>query len=403
MVFGYYAPWSGTLDELRWDRLTHLAVFWVDLNSDGTVSDTHNWHTHGPRAVALAAPHGVKVQLSLTCFDDAVMNAVLPSASRRATLVSTLGDLVDLYGADGVSVDCEGMDAGRRAELVALVTELKARVAEVSVALPAVDWSDAYDEAALSRVADQLFIMGYDYHWGGGDPGPVAPLYGGGIWSSWSLDRTVRDTLATGADPAKIVLGLPLYGRTWPTADTSVPGRSTGTASSVTFTSGAALMATHGRLYDSSTETPYAFPSSRSQTWCDDTPSLQPKIRHAIDAGLGGIGFWALNYEDGDPAFWAMVEAETTLPEPDPDEPTPGGDSGAPDPAAEPWAEDVALDTGPGAPLAEAVDPPAEVAQPEGRRIAADAGCAGGGVGVMGVVGVMGRRRRRGGGRKGER
>ena len=35
-------------------------------------------------AVALAAPHGVRVHLTLTCFDDAIMAAVLPDATRRA-------------------------------------------------------------------------------------------------------------------------------------------------------------------------------------------------------------------------------------------------------------------------------------------------------------------------------
>ena len=31
----------------------------------------------------------------------------------------------------------------------------------------------------------------------------------------------------------------------------------------------------------------------------------------AVDQDLLGVGFWALNYEEGDPAFWAMVQDAT--------------------------------------------------------------------------------------------
>ena len=211
-------------------------------------------------------------------------------------------------------------------DLTTLVAELQARVDEVSVATPAIDWTDAFDKAALSVHADRIFIMGYDYHWGGGDPGPIAPLEGGSPWAPWSLTDSLETYLAEGADPDRIVLGLPLYGRTWPTTNNTVPGTSTGRASSVTMVNGIALAATHGRLYDTVTDTPYTFISSTSQTWYDDHASIQLKVHWAIEAGLGGIGFWALNYEGNDPAFWDMITAETTGL--DPVDPVDTGDSG---------------------------------------------------------------------------
>ena len=326
MVFGYYASWAGELSDIDFARLTHLAVFNVDLNSDGTVSGMSSWDELGPEAVSLAAPHGVKVQLALTCFDEDVMNVVLPDAGRRGVLVDTLVAAVERVGADGVSVDCEGVPGARRDDLTTLVAELQARVDEVSVAAPAIDWTDAFDKAALSVHADQIFIMGYDYHWGGGDPGPIAPLEGGSPWGPWSLTDSLETYLAEGADPDRIVLGLPLYGRTWPSTNNTVPGTSTGRASSVTMVNGIALAATHGRLYDTVTDTPYTFISSTSQTWYDDHASIQTKVHWAIEAGLGGIGFWALNYEGNDPVFWDMITAETTGL--DPVEPVDTGDSG---------------------------------------------------------------------------
>ncbi|MCP4808302.1 MAG: glycoside hydrolase family 18 protein [Proteobacteria bacterium] len=332
-VYGYYATWAGELEDLDWSRLTHVAIFWVDMNSDGTVDSTSNWTDNAARAMELAEPHGTRVHLTLTCFDDDVMESVLPSATKRATLVETLGTLVDDYGAHGVSVDCEGMSSGLKDHLVSFVTELNARVDEVTVATPAIDWNGAYDYDALAANSAALFIMGYGYHWSGGDPGPVAPLYGGDRWSSYSLEWSVEDYRTWGTPDDKIIVGLPLYGREWPTTSNEVPGTATATGSAVVMTEAVGL--SYERLYDTQTETPYKFPSSTSQLWYDDTESIGAKMQYAADQELLGVGFWALNYEGGDPAFWQMVSDVTGVD--DPGDPDSGQDS-AP-------ADDSALDT----------------------------------------------------------
>ena len=97
-------------------------------------------------------------------------------------------------------------------------------IPEIVIATPAVDWSDAYDYKTLSNYAD-LFIMGYDYHWSGAT-GPVDQLFGGSPWGQFALDWTVNDYLSLDVDPDRIILGLPLYGRSWSTVNSSVPGTS---------------------------------------------------------------------------------------------------------------------------------------------------------------------------------
>ncbi len=393
LVFGYYAPWAGSLADLDWARLTHVAVFNVDLNSDGSVSGMSSWDSLGPQAVALAAPHGVKIHLSLTCFDDSVMNAVLPNTSRRASLVATLADAVDRAGADGVSVDCEGVPGALRDHLTALVAELSAEVDEVSIATPAIDWSGAFDYAALSIYADQIFIMGYDYHWSGGDPGPVAPLQGGGIWSRYSLADTVDTYLSEGADPSRIVLGLPLYGRTWPTTNNNVPGTATANGTSVTMVEGTSLASAHGRRYDTTTDTPYTFISTSSQTWYDDHDSVQAKVHWAIEAGLGGVGFWALNYEGNDPAFWAMITEETTGLTPDEE---PGGDSAGRVDTADDTDSDYPMDDSNSDDTESDLHDTATAWEPKGTRFGQNVpSCAGGVFGWLALLGLGGWARRR--------
>ncbi|MFM2247634.1 MAG: hypothetical protein RL071_3708 [Pseudomonadota bacterium] len=329
VVYGYLAYWAGSVETVPYASLTHLAIFNVDLRADGTLADTARWTTVAPRAVELAAPHGVRVHLTLTCFDADVMRAVLPSASRRATLVDQLGDLVESAGAHGVSVDCEGMPASLRGDFVTFLAALDARVPEISVALPSVDWSDAYDYAAIATHADQLFIMGYGYHWSGGDPGPNAPLEGGAGWPTWSLAWSVEDYREKGVPDEQIVLGLPLYGHRWPTTSTAVPGESTGVASTVTMENAVPEADAAGRCWDAHTLTPYALPSSRSQLWYDDTESVGLKAAWAVEQGLGGFGFWALDYEGADPDFWATIDRVSRLEEGEAGDPGESSDTGA--------------------------------------------------------------------------
>lgn len=308
-VYGYLPYWVGGLDAVPWAHITHLAIFDVGLNSDGSLSSTSRWTNVAEEAVATAAAHGVKVHLTLTCFDDGVMAAVLGSSTLRTQVVEAVAALVNEAGAHGVSVDFEGMDIAQKAQLVSFVQELKTQVEEVTVATPAVDWGGAYDYDQLALASDALFIMGYGYHWSGGDPGPGAPLYGGGIWSKYSLEWSVDDHLSSGAPAGRLVLGLPLYGHEWPTTDTSVPGTATGSGEAVTLARAVLQAESSGRLYDTATETPYTFPSSRSQLWYEDNPSIEAKIAWAVDQGLLGVGFWALGYEALDPDFWARVDA----------------------------------------------------------------------------------------------
>ena len=178
--------------------LTHIAIFDVGMNTNGQITDTAYWHSVAEDLVTKAHGMGVKVHLCLTSFSDSVNNVVLPSASKRAVAAEQLASLVNSYGADGVNIDIEGMDASQRTNLNLFTAEVAALVPEVVLATPAIDWSNAYDYDTLADISDGLFLMGYDFHWSGGDPGPVDPLYGGSPWSQWSLDWSVQDYLSKG-------------------------------------------------------------------------------------------------------------------------------------------------------------------------------------------------------------
>lgn len=330
-VFGYLPYWTASAKPTwRWDLLTDVSLFSVGASSSGALTSTSFWRGAGARAlIDQAHQHGVRVELAVTNFDPASLHALLSDSAARDRLITALVDeALTRQPGDGVSLDFEGMQAADRASLVsftrALHAALKARRADaqLSLATPAVDWSKAYDYAALADASEALFIMGYDYHWGSSDPGPVSPLNGGmAPWPSrYCLSQTVTDYLAlVGPGRAdKILLGLPLYGYDYPSLTAEIGAKARGSATAVFYSTARQRAAQHGRRYEALAQAPwyvYSDMGGPRQTWYDDEQSLSQKIDLALTRKLGGIGFWALGYEDA--SLWQVVAAKLDAPPPD--------------------------------------------------------------------------------------
>lgn len=307
-VYGYWPTWSDPLSTMPWDQLTHVAIFSVNMDSSGNLTSTGNWTANATTAMNLAGPHGVKVHLCLTSFTDATTNSVLSSAANRSRLVTNLKNQVNAYGADGVNIDFEGLDVAQKANFVTFLQELAAQVDEVYVAMPAVDWNGSYDYDQIALATNGLFVMGYDYYYSGGNPGPVSPLYGSARWGTYSLDWTLTDYRTWGAPDTSVVMGLPLYGQNWPTTNNTVPGTKTANASSVTFGQATIDYTNYTRHYDAYGDSPYAFRTATSQEWVDDAESVELKADWAVSENIQGIGFWAMGYDDADVDLWSRLD-----------------------------------------------------------------------------------------------
>jgi MYXO-CTERM domain-containing protein len=314
-VYGYLAYWQDDLGSVPWDDVTHLAIFSAGANSDGSLFDTSKWDI-ADDAVVMAEPYGVRVHLCVTNFTPSSLETLLSSAANRARLIDELVAWKAETGAHGVNIDFEGLPASVRTEMVTFTRDLEAAVGEVVLAGPSVDWSGAWDYSELTRNAD-IFVMGYGYHWSGSDwAGPTDPLRAGAgtVWEgvqSYSLAWTVDDYLANGADPRRVILGLPLYGMAWPTSSNGVPAATDGGGSSVVFSEAWDDEARYGRNWEADSATPYTRGDGR-QIWYGDTDSVRERIAYTRDeAGVQGIGFWALHYDGDDGDFWQMVRTET--------------------------------------------------------------------------------------------
>ncbi|MEZ4239787.1 MAG: glycosyl hydrolase family 18 protein [Myxococcota bacterium] len=318
-VYGYLAYWDNDLASVPWDDITDLAIFSAGANSDGTLYDTWKWDL-ADDAVIMAAPYGVRVHLCVTNFDPTSLQTLLSSTTNRNELIAELVDWQATTGAHGVNIDFEGLPYAVKSQMVTFTRDLEAAVGEVVLATPSVDWAGSWDYDQLGLYAD-LFIMGYGYHWGGSSyAGPTDPLYAGAgtVWSgvqSYSLATTVADYTdpSYGADPSRVILGLPLYGMSWATSNNNVPTATLGTGSTAFFSDAWDDAATYGRSWESTSHTPYTYGGGR-QIWYGDEESVRDRISYVRDqTSIAGIGFWALHYDGDDPSFWSMIHTETTF------------------------------------------------------------------------------------------
>jgi spore germination protein len=226
---------------------------------------------------------------------------VLHDAATARQQAAEIVALVDSNHYAGIDLDYENLHAGDRQAFTAFVSSLAgalhARGKILSVALFAKASDAGYaprnlaqDYAAIGRAADQVRLMGYDYHWETSPPGPVAPVY-------W-----IRDVIryaTTQIPPSKIILGIPEYGYDW----------SGGFGTSITWLQ-ARQLARQYRVqprYDASSQSPwftYTDASRRKHTvWFENAESTRAKLD--VAQGIGGVYLWM--YGNPDPATWPAL------------------------------------------------------------------------------------------------
>jgi hypothetical protein len=165
-VFGYHPYWGGThYLNYRWGLLSDLCHFSYEVDPEtGLPLTTHDWDTSP--AIDSALAHGVRVHLCVTLFSG--HSTFFPNADARQTLIDQVIYLIGQRGAHGVNMDVEALPLSQKAgfhEFMAdLCSQVKAALpeAEVSIAAPAVNWSEKFDIPLLMGMIDFFMVMGYD-------------------------------------------------------------------------------------------------------------------------------------------------------------------------------------------------------------------------------------------------
>ena len=357
-VYGFVPYWEmddSIVDHVSATDLTTLALFSVTHRRDGELDDSQNGYRRisgdvGRRMARAAHDRGARVELVYTSFGPDKNRQFYTEPEAQTRWIEVLVQLVDELGLDGINVDVERLPAEHLLDYGAFVGRLRdalrARLpdAQVSVATQANELGAGMAAAAASAGADRIFLMGYDYHWAGSNPGASAPidrLDGEPRDLVWSLDLYG----ALGVPVERTILGLPLYGMTWPVIGPGVGAPATGRgdnwvprwnlstfadpsfepmlepvqsvefysepipgASSATPGSGPSQGARPLSSGGPSASLPAIEPEPGWNAVYYDSPrSLTPKLLLADERGLAGAGFWAIGYERGLPDYTELI------------------------------------------------------------------------------------------------
>ena len=351
-VYGFVPYWEmddSIAEHLRATDATTIALFSVTHNGKGAIAATQKGDRTisgpiGRQIIADAHALGRRVDVAWTSFGQAKNHKLFASDALQGKVVASLVALQADLDIDGIAVDVEEIDATDIPAYGAFVGRLRAALvaahpgATVTATTGAGPQGAALALAATVAGADRVFLMGYDYRTASSEPGASAPISrGDGAERSiaWSLDLYA----AAGVPAGRTLLGLPLYGLSWPTASAELGSPKTGRGDIWVPRRNLASLLNPGAQasYDPVEDVAFlAVPDgTRWQAVYYDSPrSLRSKLGLANALGLAGAGFWALGYERGLPEYTGLIAdfraGRSMAPDPSPAAIAPSGDPLAP-------------------------------------------------------------------------
>lgn len=260
------------------------------------------------------------------------MARILANPTTRATHVAAIVAFAEELDADGIDLDYEqfAFADGRSTwedtrpnwvEFVAdLATALHADGRTLTISIPPVYDAErssssgywVYDHGAIAEHVDAIRIMGYDYSVS--EPGPIAPI-------DW-----VRNVVAGVSEAVpeeyhrKLVLGVPVYGYNWVLSTVGECPADAEGQTTVSLRSVDDLASRRGGtpVYDAGWDewtfdyeltvgtAPDDCVQSREVRWVG-VEGVAARAELARRAGWGGVGLWALGYEN--PDAWSRLVA----------------------------------------------------------------------------------------------
>ncbi len=318
-IYGYMPNWA-TQQYLHFDLLTTLACFDVTLNPDGSITNGSGFPGTWAASINRAHRNGVRVEVVATCFGWSNIHGAITTGADSA--IKHLVELALGSGVDGINMDFEEILGSDQDTMVAFMRRLsracRAEGLTLTMATMPLDFSNAYDFAALADTTDGLFIMGYNYHWQGGpEAGPVAPLTG---WPYYgNLQMTINEYLTEIGSARKLFFGLPYYGFQWPTQAETTHSPTAGYGEALYYLDAPGRAAQRGYRWDAESQTSwYRFNNGGwNQGWFDDDTSLLLKHREVHEHDFLGTGMWALGYDGPRTELWAALREAFNKPRPD--------------------------------------------------------------------------------------
>ena len=295
----FYVPWD---DASRASLRQHISqIDWVAPTLLSVTGPRHDLRlTNDPAFASIIRtsarrPHIVPVVQNANDgdWDGAGTSALLHDREARKALLLRLAQSLKTLKASGVIFDLEALPPSAHGDYLSFLKEagqlLHGQHLQVMLTVPVDD--ARWNLRAYARVADRLFLMNYDQHFIGDQPGPIAAQ----PWFVARLRAALHDVPAS-----KAIVAVGNYAYDWKQDGGPASILSIEDAWLTAHDSGAPIRfdARSGNAtFD------YAEDGAVHHVWMLDAASAWNQVRAARIAGAGGIALWRLGSED--PGFWS--------------------------------------------------------------------------------------------------
>lgn len=342
-VYGYIPYWMlANSKYIQYDKLTDISYFglWVDEDGnfvtndkDGNLDPSFGAWKNDKRLTELIGKAKMwKVRPSLTLVlqkDDAIDKFLACKACWSTLSTNAIAELKK-KGIKDISIDFEHSGEASteiRDKYSEFIEYMKIQMdqnfedSRITVAV----FADSFrrtrvtDPVKLSRSADALFIMAYDYHHPSSDTaGPVAPLFGAPVEYNFDVSTAILE-FKDKISPNKLILGVAYYGYNFPiTTESEKSTVITDASDEETMAQYYAMIMQSNAIplstskFDTISKTPYILYKSRAGIFrvlhYENAKSLQYKYDFIKSENLLGVGIWALGYDGEYKELWNLLQ-----------------------------------------------------------------------------------------------
>lgn len=282
--------------------------FGIEPTRDGFVKDPYE----KKREELMRNIPPAKRQIVLRMLDQDLNAAILKDTQVQRNLSKELNVFLDENEYQGVLIDLEVSFTLREQtqnEITQFVHNLCTGIKDNYKSCSMLIYGDLsyrkrpYNLKELGRIVDTIYIMTYDFHKAGGEPGPNFPLSrrsvtGGGSEVDYGYDfkQMVSDFVAlVPREKLEVVFGM--YGYDWVLNEQGSPLK---TATAISLNE---IEHTLGRRYpvkkNDALEKSIEYIDEQGRrhiVWYEDEESVQVKTEYLLKQGVGRISFWAYSY-----------------------------------------------------------------------------------------------------------
>jgi spore germination protein YaaH len=319
-TFGWHIYSNGSAwKNYNFSMLWGLSYFSYTIQPEtGSYKNIHQWKTTA--LIDSAKAYDCKVFLSVSNFGSANNSMFLENSKAQRTLIDSLSSLLAFKDADGINIDFEGVPQKNKADFTHFILEVSKKLKQdnpkymISLCLYATDWNDIFEIEAIDPYIDFYTLMGYDYYGGfSKTTGPVSPLKNTMTFGN-GLEESVTVYKNKGVQLDKLIIGLPYYGVEWYTTRPEIGATVTKFKSHPAYNSIREIDIYSLRIplrFDPKSASSYIIIKDSAnhyrQLFFEDVKSLSIKYDWIKKNKIGGVGIWALGYDNGYPELWNLL------------------------------------------------------------------------------------------------